>query len=209
MELLPQDYYLSEDVLFLARDLLGKVIVSSAGGQRTSAIIVETEAYKAPEDKASHAVGNKRTGRTEIMFQSGGVSYVYLCYGIHHLCNVVTGPEGVAHAVLIRAVAPIEGVEIMKQRRGIKGSQQALTNGPGKWTMAMGITTTYNGACYSDPNSLIQIFDAPSVPRNKVVTGPRVGVGYAGECALWPWRFRVLDNLWTSKPEVATYPGLE
>ena len=110
MELLSASYYQQLDVLWLAQDLLGKVIVSDIGGFRTEAIITETEAYRAPEDKASHAYGNKRTNRTETVFCTGGQAYVYLCYGIHHLCNVVTGPRDTPHAILIRAVEPTVGI---------------------------------------------------------------------------------------------------
>lgn len=208
MRLLPQSYYQSEDVLALAQDLLGKIIVSEVDGYRVAARIVETEAYKAPEDKASHAYGNKKTARTATMYEQGGRSYIYLCYGIHHLCNVVTGPKDVAHAVLIRAVEPIQGVDIINDRRQVKGSRYNTANGPGKWTQAMGITTRFNNHTYHDNHSLIRIYDGPSIPSKDVVESARVGVEYAKECALWPWRYYIRDNPWVSAPAIATYPEI-
>ena len=118
MRVLDNSFYLNEDVIDVAQKLLGKVLVSFVGGHYTSGIIIETEAYKGAEDKASHAYLNKRTPRTEIMFGPGGFSYVYLCYGIHHLFNVVTNKEQIPHAVLIRNVIPIMGIDIMMNRRG-------------------------------------------------------------------------------------------
>jgi len=206
MTQLPLSYYLGEDVVYLAQDLLGKIIISDIDGQLTKAMITETEAYRAPEDKASHAFANKKTKRTQVMFGQGGQSYVYLCYGIHHLCNVVTGPLDMAHAVLIRAVQPIVGIDMMRARRKIKGSDYMLTNGPGKWTMAMGISTIHNDMSYHDPKSAIRIYDAPRLSPNMIVSGPRVGVGYAEAAALWPWRYYIKDSKWVSKPLVATYP---
>jgi DNA-3-methyladenine glycosylase len=115
---LPADFYLRTDVVQIARELLGKVLVTAFDGHRTAARISETEAYRAPDDRASHAFGNRRTARTEVMFQPGGRAYIYLCYGIHHLFNVVTAPADVAHAVLVRAAEPLEGEAIMRERRG-------------------------------------------------------------------------------------------
>jgi DNA-3-methyladenine glycosylase len=114
---LPAAYYSSEDVNFIARDLLGKFLVSKINGQVTSGMIVETEAYRGPDDRASHSYNNRRTPRTEVMYKAGGVAYIYICYGMHHLTNVVTGPEEYAHAVLIRALQPTDGIEIMAERR--------------------------------------------------------------------------------------------
>jgi len=192
-------FYQSEDVVILAKRLLGKKIVSSVKGIITAGLIVETEAYKAPEDRASHAYGNRRTHRTSTMFEQGGKAYIYRCYGIHHLFNVVTAPEGVAHAILIRAIEPIENVDTMLSRRKMSKVTPNLTNGPGKWTVAMGITVDYNGISLIDKQSPVQIFSYPDITDDKILASPRVGVDYAGECALWPWRFRIKDNIWSGK----------
>lgn len=187
----------------LARDLLGKRIVSHIDGIKTAARIVETEAYRAPDDRGSHAWQNKRTIRTETMFGQGGTAYVYLCYGIHHLFNVVTGPVDTAHAVLIRAVEPYSGLTIMQQRRNTDGVN--LTNGPGKWSQAMGITTCINGITLYANNSLVKIYMGEKISDTNILSGPRVGIAYAKECALRPWRFQIKDNRYTSKPTVVKY----
>jgi DNA-3-methyladenine glycosylase len=202
---LPLEFYTRWDVLQIARDLLGKVLVTQFEGQQTAGIITETEAYRAPDDRACHAFGNRRTARTEIMFQEGGRAYIYLCYGIHHLFNVVTGPEEMAHAVLIRAIEPVEGLEIMQVRRGksATGSQRAkiaLTTGPGALSRAMGLTTVFTG------QSLLEL-DAPvwiegrgrQVLPEEITAGPRIGVDYAGECAAWPWRFWLKNTPFVKK----------
>ena len=118
MKQLPRSFYLATDVVDLARELLGKVILTEVDGLRTSAIITETEAYAGETDKASHAFGGRRTARTEVMYAQGGTAYVYLCYGIHHLFNVVTNQRDVPHAVLVRAAAPLEGITVMQDRLG-------------------------------------------------------------------------------------------
>lgn len=203
--ILPQDYYLSSDVVYLAQDLLGKIIMSKVDGLLTSARIVETEAYMAPEDRGSHAYGDKRTKRTEPIFRAGGISYIYLCYGIHNLFNVVTGPKETAHVVLIRAVEPIEGIEVMRKRRDIKQSDLNLTNGPGKWTIAMGIDRNHNATPIYQKTSSIKILNQPRINAERVQVSERVGIAYAGECALRPWRFRIKHNSWTSKPDQVSY----
>jgi DNA-3-methyladenine glycosylase len=195
--LLPLDFYTRTDVVQIARDLLGKVLVTHFEGQYTSGIITETEAYRAPEDRASHAYGNRRTARTEVMFQEGGRAYVYLCYGIHHLFNVVTATEGVAHAVLIRAIEPLDGQDIMLERRqyvGAKNGAQrittALTTGPGSLSQALGIHTAYSGQSLLAKDSFIWIGDAGIIIKEENISaGKRIGVDYAGEWAEEPWRF--------------------
>ena len=192
-------YFQSEDVEALAQDLLGKVLVTRFNGETTSGEIVETEAYKAPQDKASHAYGNRRTDRTEIMFGPGGYAYVYLCYGIHHLFNVVTGPSGSAHAVLIRALQPLFNIPLMQQRRK-RESLGMLCSGPGTLTQAMGIFRHHTGLSLTDAASPIWIEDHMKVVKKpQIIASPRVGVDYAEECAAWPWRFRIKDNPFTSK----------
>lgn len=203
MKALNKETFLSEDVLFLAQYLLGKMLVSQINGKECVVKIVETEAYKAPEDKGSHAHNNKRTKRTETMFLEGGITYVYLCYGIHNMLNVVTGPIDSAHAILIRAVEPIQGINAMIERRGATG--QALTNGPGKLCQALGITRDHNGIGLCNSRSALWIADNESIPDSFILSGPRVGIAYAEECAHWPWRFRVKGNKWTSPPDMVMY----
>lgn len=195
---LPLDFYLSEDVLTLSEKLLGKVLCTKINGTLTSGVIVETEAYKAPKDKASHAYQNKLTDRTKVMFRPGGIAYVYLCYGIHHLFNVVTGPGEKAHAILVRALEPLDGVREMLKRRNMNKAETRLTAGPGSLSAALGISTALSGEPLATKPSKIWLEDR-GIKVGSVIKSPRVGVDYAEECAAWNWRFRVKDNIWTSK----------
>lgn len=201
---LPPEFYVRTDVVQIARDLLGKILVTEFDGLRTAGRITETEAYRAPDDRASHAFGNRRTARTEVMFQEGGKAYIYLCYGIHHLFNVVTAPEGTAHAVLIRAVEPIEGLEVMLRRRGrttfSKQQTTSLTTGPGALSQALGLTTKWTGQSFLAPDSPVWIEDRGDfILENEIVAGKRIGVDYAGECAKWPWRFWLKNSPFVKK----------
>ena len=197
---LPQSFYLREDVVQISKDLLGKYLVTNFDQKITVGKIVETEAYRAPDDKACHAYGNKLTNRTKTMFEKGGTSYVYLCYGIHHLFNIVTAPEGMAHAILIRGIEPIENVNVMLQRRNFAKLKYNLTAGPGTLTKALGISTNHNGLSLTDKKNTIWIEDRGDIILEKnIIASPRVGVDYAEECALWDWRFRVKDSKWTSR----------
>lgn len=196
-----------EDVVNIAQRLLGATLITTLDGHTTSGKIVETEAYRAPEDKGSHAFGNRRTNRTETLFARAGTVYVYLCYGIHHLFNIVTGPKDTAHAVLIRGLEPIDGMDKMLLRRNMNKIHPNLTNGPGKLTQALGITTAHNNVdLLHQEHSLIQVVLSPRIEQGKILASPRVGIGYAQECAHWPWRFRIKDNQWTSKPDRVMYP---
>lgn len=198
--LLPPDFFLRPDVVQVARDLLGQVLVTCFNGQRTAGIITETEAYRAPDDRACHAWGNRLTPRTRVMFESGGRAYIYLCYGIHHMFNVVTGPAGVAQAVLIRAVEPVEGLEWMLQRRGFTRLTPALTTGPGALGQALGLSTAWTGQHFFDPQSPIWIERGAQTPReDAIAAGPRIGVAYAGECAAWPWRFWIQGSAYVKQ----------
>jgi len=192
-------FYTREDVVQLSKELLGKVLVTNFNNQLTAGKIVETEAYRAPDDKACHAYNNKFTERTKIMFEEGGVAYVYLCYGIHHLFNVVTAKEKMAHAILIRAIEPIDNIGLMLERRGKTKVNRQLTGGPGVMSKALGITTTLTGVTLLEKESPIWIEDRGFVVSEKnIVASPRVGVDYAEECAIWNWRFRIKDSKWTS-----------
>lgn len=203
------DFYQRADVTQVARDLLGKTLVTAFGGVRTAGRITEVEAYRAPDDRACHAWNNRRTKRTEVMFQAGGRAYVYLIYGIHHLFNVVTGPENLAHAVLVRAIEPTEGVgEMWKRRFGTtgegKGSTPAalvrLTTGPGALAAALGLHTRLSGQSLLAADSPVWIEDsAPALPEHAIAAGPRIGVDYAGECAAWPWRFWISGSAFVKR----------
>lgn len=194
-----KSYYLSEDVVGLARDLLGKFIVTNIEGIKCSGMIVETEAYRGPDDKACHAYNNRRTPRTEVMYQPGGVAYIYVCYGMHHLMNVVTGPKESAHAILIRALEPVEGVEDMAQRRALRANDFRLTKGPGSLSLAMGLTSQLSGISITGKDASIWIEDRGIIPVPELIcSGPRIGVESAGESALWPWRFFLKGNKYVS-----------
>jgi len=187
--ILSPNFYCREDVLQISRELLGKVLCTAVDGARTKVVITETEAYAGINDKASHAFGGKRTKRTEPMFGSGGIAYVYLCYGIHHLFNVVTNVEGVPHAVLIRAGTPLEGVDVMLARRQKAAIDKQLLGGPGSLAKAMGITTALTGRDLQGDGIWIEDHEISVAPQ-AISASPRVGVDYAGEDAKLPYRFR-------------------
>ena len=185
---LDQSFYQREDVLQVSRELLGKVLCTRLDGAITRAIITETEAYAGEGDRASHAFGGRRTRRTEPMYAAGGIAYVYLCYGIHHLFNVVTATEGIPHAVLVRAGKPLEGERVMLVRRGRQRVDKSLLAGPGSTARALGITTALSGENLLE--DCIWIEDRGiSLSEAAVNCGPRVGVDYAGEDASRPYRF--------------------
>ncbi|CAH0262299.1 DNA-3-methyladenine glycosylase [Chryseobacterium sp. WG14] len=196
---LPLSYYSNQDVLFLAQNLLGKVLFTAIGDDITAGIIVETEAYFGVQDKASHAYGGRRTNRTEPLYSHGGISYVYLCYGIHHLFNVVTSVEDDPHAVLIRAVEPLIGKEIMEYRRNMPFSKAAISSGPGSAAKALGINQSFNKKDLTGDEIWIEDHGILYKP-DEIIAGPRIGVAYAQEDALLPWRFFVKNNKYVSKP---------
>jgi len=191
---IPKSFYQREDVVKIARELLGKYLFTKIDGVLTGGRIVETEAYNGRTDKASHAF-QKRTKRTETMYQSGGIAYVYLCYGIHHLFNIVTNQTGLADAVLVRAVEPIVGMDTMFERYG--GQKTKVSDGPGKLSKALGITTHQNGTDLS--GDMIYLATHINEKRPKIASDTRIGVGYAEEDALLPWRFYITENQWVSK----------
>lgn len=196
---LSRAFYTRAGVLAVARDLLGQRLVVPAGdGTRVAGIIVETEAYRGPADRASHAYGGRRTRRTETMYSIGGTAYVYFVYGMHHQFNVVTGVRNVPHAVLVRALEPVEGVEVMRRRRGVL-SDRELTNGPGKLCQALGIDRALDAADLLGSRVWIEPGDR-SLPLSAVARGPRVGIDYAGPWAAMPWRFWIRGNAFMSRP---------
>ena len=196
---MPYSFYQQPDVVAISRSLLGKYLCTRFNGTpATCGRIVETEAYSAHNDKACHAYQGRYTGRTKIMFAPGGHAYVYLCYGIHHLFNVVTNVEGQADAILIRAIEPSEGLNTMLSRRNMSSSHPRLCNGPGKLTQALGIRTDHYGTDLT--SGPIWIEDRNEVLNTQDIrTGPRVGVDYAGDDAKLQWRFRIAGTRWAGK----------
>ncbi|MBN1198934.1 MAG: DNA-3-methyladenine glycosylase [Bacteroidales bacterium] len=194
---LVRSYYLNPDVVFLARDLLGKKLCTRINGIQTYGIITETEAYAGITDKASHAFGDRRTARTEIMYAQGGTAYVYLCYGMHSLFNVVTNVKGVPHAILVRAIEPVEGIETMLLRRGKSRTGTGFTDGPGKVASALGIHYSHSGMDLTvippgKEKSAIWIeHTGMQMDEQEILAGPRIGVQYAGEDAAKPYRFLI------------------
>jgi DNA-3-methyladenine glycosylase len=194
----PREFYTRADTLLIARQLLGQhLVVPARGGARVSGRIVETEAYMGPEDRAAHSFNNRRTPRTEAMFAEGGTAYVFFVYGMYYQFNVVTGEINVPHAVLVRALEPLEGVELMRARRPVKDERQ-LTSGPGKLCAAMGIDRTFNGADLLGRVVWIEEGEQ-TVAGDEIAVGPRVGIDYAGEFVDKPWRFWIRNNPYVSK----------
>jgi len=192
-------YYLNQDVLFLAKDLLGKVLFTKIDGEITAGIIVETEAYFGVQDKASHAYGGRRTNRTETMYSEGGISYVYLCYGMHHLFNIVSSVKDEPHAILIRAIEPLIGKEIIEFRRSMPATKAAISAGPGSAAKALGIDRSFNAKHLHGEEVWLEDHGI-RYSDEEIAATPRVGIAYAQEHALLPWRFFVKGNKYVSKP---------
>jgi DNA-3-methyladenine glycosylase len=188
----PKSFYDNPDVVEVSRQLLGKVLCAKIESTFTSGIITETEAYSGRDDKACHANNGKRTPRTEVMFGEPGNAYIYLCYGIHHLFNVVTNRIGLADAVLIRAIHPLHGLDAMKKRRNMQ-NEKNLTNGPGKFTQAMAITTSLNKTDLTNPPVWIEDHGI-EIPKKEIRITKRIGVDYAGSDADKLWRFQILPE---------------
>jgi DNA-3-methyladenine glycosylase len=195
---LPLHFYQSTDVNAIAKSLLGKILSTNIDGKLTSGIIVETEAYGGVTDKASHAYNGRFTNRTKVIYEPAGVTYVYQCYGIHFLLNIVTALKDVPHAVLIRAIEPIEGIDIMMGRRGMETFKATITKGPGALAKAMGIDMSLNKKDILGDEIWISD-NGTIVPEDQIVACPRIGVDYAGEDALLPWRYYVKDNKFVSR----------
>jgi len=194
---LERSFYTSRDALTAARDLLGKtLVVPVSSGVRVSGRIVETEAYCGVEDRAAHSYGGRLTDRTRVMFGPGGFSYVFFVYGMYNQFNVVTSDEGVPHVVLIRALEPVENIEAMRERRG-KMPDLNLTSGPGKLCIAMGIDKRLYGADLTGKRVWIE--HADRVNDDEVVVTERIGIDYAGEDALKPWRFYIRSSPYVSR----------
>jgi DNA-3-methyladenine glycosylase len=195
---LPLEFYNHNDVLSITRNLLGKYLFTCIDGIVTGGYIVEAEAYNGIVDKASHAYGNRQTNRTKTMYMQGGVTYVYLCYGIHEMFNVVTSVEGEPHAVLVRGIVPTDGIDVMMERRNLSVFKPSITNGPGSVAKALGITRQMNANSLN--GNVIWIEDRGlSFTDEEIVAAPRIGVDYAKEDALLPYRFYVKGSPFAKK----------
>jgi DNA-3-methyladenine glycosylase len=197
MKKLPLSFYARKDVVMIARELIGKIIVTNFDNQLTSARIVETEAYVGFTDKASHSFGNRRTARNEHMYSGPGTAYVYICYGLHQMVNIVTNDKNVPDAVLIRAVEPISGIEIMLQRTGKKTADKTITRGPGNVGKALGIFKHHSGNHFRG-EEIYLADDFTKIPTGNIGVSARIGVEGAGADALRPYRFYVKGNKYVS-----------
>lgn len=197
--ILPLDFYQQDDVIGISKQLLGKCLYTCIDNQVTGGIIVETEAYRGPNDRASHAFGMRKTKRNATMYEAGGVCYIYLCYGLHVLFNIVTNQHGIPHAILIRGLEPTTGLEVMLKRRHKTKVDRTLTGGPGSLSQALGLTLMHKGLSLLGPEIWVEDQGIKMIETD-IVASPRVGIDYAGEDALLPWRFRIKNNQWTSSP---------
>ncbi len=195
---LDYSFYERNDVVRIAKDLLGKILVTDFNHQFTSGRIVETEAYAGVTDRASHAYGGRRTGRTEVMFSKSATAYVYLCYGIHNMFNIVTNKENIPHAILVRAVEPIDGIDIMLRRTGKQKPDHTLTRGPGNVARAFGFDVNHSGWSLTGEQIYIAEDGLPDQAKNAIIRTPRIGVDYAGADASLPYRFILAGNKFLS-----------
>lgn len=197
MKKVPISFYNRENVVIIARELLGKIIVTNFNGVITSGKIVETEAYIGITDKASHSFGGRRTARNEHMYSAAGTTYVYICYGMHQMVNIVTNKKEIPDAVLIRAIEPLDGIEIMQKRTGKNKSDKTLTRGPGNVGKSLGIFKHHSGLYLLD-NEIYLLDDNIKMPDDNIGISKRVGVEGAGTDALLPYRFYVKGNKYVS-----------
>jgi DNA-3-methyladenine glycosylase len=202
MKKLPIDFYQRTNVLQIAKELLGKILVTKWNNIETSGRIIEVETYNGIIDKASHASGGRRTNRNEIMYGEGGFAYVYLCYGIHHLFNVVTNKKETPHAILIRAIEPMKGIDVMLERTGKEKLDSTLTKGPGNVSKALAISFKQHSGHSLLSKDLFIAEDGFAFSKKDIMASPRIGVDYAGEDALLPYRFYIKGNPFVSgKPK--------
>ncbi|SDM57683.1 DNA-3-methyladenine glycosylase [Daejeonella rubra] len=195
------DFYQRDDVITIATELLGKDLYSMIDGQLCGGKIIETEAYCGPEDRGSHAYNDRKTPRNEMMYRSGGLVYMYICYGIHDMLNIVTGEEGSSHAILIRAIEPHTGLDVMRARRNIFNKDQRLCQGPGALTKALGLNKTHNG--FDLQGDIIWLSDCENSFRNdQIIASARIGMNFEGPYKLMPWRFYIKGNPYVSRPHL-------
>jgi len=198
MAVIPGSFYQRANVVVVAQELLGKMLFTQFDGSLTGGMITETEAYAGITDRASHAFGNRRTARTEVMYSRGGKAYVYLCYGVHSLFNIVTNEKDIPHAVLIRAIMPVVGLDTMLRRSGKKSADKALGTGPGKLSKILGIHFSHSGTDLTKKPSgkteqgIWLEDEGRTILPEQIITSPRIGIEYAGNDALLPYRFRIV-----------------
>ena len=197
MKKVPLSFYERKDVVKIARELLGKIVVTNFDGQITSGKVVETEAYVGLTDKASHSFAGKRTSRNEHMYSAAGTAYIYICYGMHQMLNVVTNEKEIPDAVLVRAIEPVEGIEIMQQRTGKKENDKTITRGPGNVGKALGIFKHHSGLFLLD-QEIYLLDDGKKIPGEAIGVSKRIGVESAGADALRPYRFYLKGNKYVS-----------
>jgi DNA-3-methyladenine glycosylase len=197
MKKVPLSFYQRNDVVKIAKELLGKIVVTNFEGKVTSGKIVETEAYAGIIDKASHAFAGRRTARNEHMYSAAGTAYIYICYGMHQMLNIVTNDKEIPDAILIRAVEPIEGIEIMLQRTGKAKADKTLTRGPGNVGKALGIFKHHSGLYLLD-EEIFLLDDGKKMKEENIGVSKRIGVESAGADALLPYRFYVKGNKYVS-----------
>ena len=200
MEKLGSAYYQQDNVVHIAKDLIGKYLFTKIGEDEiTGGIIIETEAYRGPDDRGSHAYNNRRTARNETMYAAGGIVYMYICYGIHDMLNIVTGTADNSHAVLIRAIEPKTGLETMRYRRNLYDQDIRLCQGPGSLAKALGLNKSHNG--YGLHGDEIWIEDHHiRIEDSEITAAPRVGMNFDGPYKTIPWRFYLKGNKFVSKP---------
>lgn len=197
MKKIPLSFYNRKDVVLIAKKLIGKIIVTNFDGIITSGRIVETEAYVGITDKASHSYNKKRTARNEHMYAPAGTAYVYICYGLHQMLNIVTNAKDVPDAILIRAIEPILGIETMQKRTGKKILDKTLTRGPGNVGKALGIFKNHSGLNLLE-EEIYLLNDGFKIPKDKIGISKRIGVESAGPDALLPYRFYLKENKYVS-----------
>jgi DNA-3-methyladenine glycosylase len=197
MRKLPLSFYNRKDVVKIARELLGKIIVTNFSGKITSGKIVETEAYVGIIDKASHSFSGKRTARNEHMYSVAGTAYIYICYGMHQMLNIVTNEKEIPDAVLIRAIEPVEGIEMMMERTGKKRSDKTITRGPGNVGKALGISKHHSGLFLLD-EEIYLLDNEEKIAEENIGISKRIGVESAGADSLLPYRFYIRRNKYVS-----------
>ncbi|MDF2520657.1 MAG: DNA-3-methyladenine glycosylase [Clostridia bacterium] len=206
MKILDRDFYI-RDTITVSKELLGKVLVHKTEDFSVAGRIVETEAYLGPEDKAAHSYGGRKTPRVEVMYNQGGWSYIFTIYGMYQCFNIVTEKQGLPQAVLIRALEPVDNVELMAQRRFSKSyrdisSRQIkdLTNGPGKLCIAMALGKEQNkiDMCVKNGMDDIYVWD-DGYKDFDIEASARINIDYAEEYVHKPWRFTIKGNKYVSK----------
>ena len=195
---LPESFYQDDEVVSLSSKLLGKYLFTCVDGQLTGGINVETEAYRGPEDRGSHAYNHRRTARNEIMYSEGGVVYMYICYGIHDMLNIVTGKEGESHAILIRAIEPTVGLDIIRERRGFVNDDKRLCKGPGALAKALGLKKLHNGISLQSDEIWIED-RSNAIAEESIVACPRIGLNIEEPYKSIPWRFYIKGNKYVSR----------